>query len=125
MYRGIALRHSSPYHQTGNSLCERVSQTIWRTIKLILNDQSLPEKRWEYVLQEGLRCVRSLVCLTTNETPHERMFKFQRRAMTGTSMPTWLLSPKTVLLRRFIRNKNDPQCEQVKLLDADERESTG
>ena len=46
------------------------------------------------------------------------MFKFQRRAMTGISMPTWLLTPGTVLLRRFIRNKSDPQCEPVKLQNA-------
>ena len=83
-----------------------------------MHDRSLPEERWEDVLQEGLHCVRSLVCLTTNETPHKRMFKFQRRAMTGISMLTWLLIPGTVLLGRFIRIKSDPQCEQVKLLDA-------
>ena len=46
------------------------------------------------------------------------MFKFQRRTMTGTSMPTWQITPGTVLLCRFIRDKSDPQCEQVKLLDA-------
>ena len=118
LYRGIASSHSSPYHPTGNSQCERVNQTICRTIKLTLRDRSLPEERWKDVLQKGLRCVRSLVCLATNGSPHERMFKFQRRAMTGTSMPTRLLSSEIVLLGRFIRNKSDPQCEQVKLLDA-------
>ena len=74
MYRGIASSLSSPYHPTGNSQCERVNQTIWRTIKLILHDRSLPEERWEDVLQKGLHCVRSLVRLATNETLHERMF---------------------------------------------------
>ena len=60
--------------------------------------------------------LRSILCLFS-ETPHERMLKFQK-AMTGISMPTWLLTPGTVLLRRFIHNKSDPQCEQVKLLDS-------
>ena len=118
LYRGIASSHSSLYHPTGNSQCKRVNQTIWRTIKLILHGRSLPEELWEDVLQEGLHCIRSLVCLATNETPHERMFKFQRKAMTGISMPTRLLTPGTILLRRFIRHKSDPQCKQVKLLDA-------
>ena len=51
----------------------------------------------------------------TNEAPHERMFKFLKRATTGTSTLTCLLTPGTVLQRRFIRNL---QCKQVKLLDA-------
>ena len=38
--------------------------------------------------------------------------------MADTSMPTWLLTPATVIRRRFIRNKSDSQCEQVKLLDS-------
>ena len=58
------------------------------------------------------------MCLATNETPHERMFKFPRRAMTGTAMPSWLLSQGHVLLRRFVRNKDEPLCDEVFLLDA-------
>jgi len=33
------------------------------------------------VLPEALHAVRSLVCLATNETPHEGLFRFSRRAM--------------------------------------------
>ena len=76
IYCGIVTSHFSPYHLTGNSQCERINQTIWRTIKLILNDRFWPEEQWEDVLQEDLQCVRFLVCLATNETPHEQMLKF-------------------------------------------------
>ena len=116
--RGIASSRSTPYHPQGNSQCERVNQTIWRTIKLILHKKSLPENAWEDYLDQALHCVRSLICLATNETPHKRLFNFPRRSMIGTSMPTWLLSPGPVLLSRFVRCKGDPLCDQVHLLDA-------
>ena len=56
--------------------------------------------------------------VTTNETPHERLFGFPRRAMIGTSMPTWPMSPSPALLRRFVRTKGEPLCDEVELLDA-------
>jgi len=34
-------------------------------------------------LAEALPAVRSLVCLSTNETPYERLFRFPRRTMNG------------------------------------------
>ena len=114
----IASSHSTPYHPQGNSQCERINQTIWRTVKLLLHEKNLSENSWEDVLPQALHCVRSLVCLATNETPHERMFKFPRRAMAGTAMPSWLLSQGHILLRRFVRNKDEPLCDELFLLDA-------
>ena len=60
---------------------------MWRTIKLNLHERALPEENWEDVLFESLHAIRSLVCLATNETPHSGMFRFDRRSMTGVSMP--------------------------------------
>jgi len=62
---------------------------------------------WEEVLLDVLQAIRSFLCLVTNETPHERLFCFSRKAMMDTSLPSWLLNPGPVLLR-FVRNKNDP-----------------
>jgi len=88
-----------------------MNQTVWRTIKLLLHSKRLPEERWESVLLEALHAVGSLVCLSTNETPHERLFSFSRKAMFGDALPLWLLSPGTVLLSRFVRKKGEPLCE--------------
>ena len=82
----IASSHSTQYHPKGNFQCERINQTIWRTVKLLLHEKNLSE------IPQALHCVRSLVCLATNKMPHERMFKFPWRAMTGTAMPSRLLS---------------------------------
>ena len=38
--------------------------------------------------------------------------------MLGRSLPTWLITPNTVLLKRFVRNKSEPLCDEVELLDA-------
>jgi len=113
--RGISFSTSTPYHPQGNSRCERSNQTIWRTIKLLLHSKRLSEELWETVLPEALHAVRSLVCLSTNETPHERFlrFPFPRKAMTGSALPWWLLHPGPVLLRRHVRTKGDPLCDPV------------
>ena len=109
---------STPYHPSSNGQCERCVQTVWHTIKLNLHEHSLPEEKWEDVLCESLHAIISLLCLATNDTPHKRIFKFNRRSMTGVSMPTWLLKEGPVYLRKFVQNKGDPLCERVYLLDA-------
>ena len=73
----------------------------------------------ERVLPKALHAIRSLLCTATNQTPHERMFSFPRRAISGMAMPSWLLDQNTtVLLRRFVRTKKEPICDPVHLLDA-------
>ena len=60
--RGIATSRSTPYHPTGNSQCERINQTVWKTVKLFLGNYELPQKAWESVLPEALHSVQSLLC---------------------------------------------------------------
>ena len=116
--KGIATSKTTPYHPTGNSQCERINQTVWKTIKLLLAERSLPESAWELVLPDALHSIRSLLCTSTNSTPHDRFFCFQRRSMNGASMPDWLFEPGPVLLRRFVRDKSEPLCDQVDLIEA-------
>ena len=116
--RGVATSRTTPYHPTGNGQCERTNQTIWRTILLCLRNHNSPSSSWENVLPDALHAVRSLLCTSTNATPHERFLKFERRSMLGQSLPHWLLQPGTVLLRRFNRSKSEPLVDHVELLDA-------
>ena len=71
--------------------------------------------RSQYV---ALHSVRTLLCTATNETPHERMFRFQWKVTFGRAMPTWLLREGSALLRRHVRSKSDPLCDNVLLLEA-------
>ena len=116
--RGVANSRTTPYHPTENSQRERIKQTVWRTVKLMLRNRKLSEESWEEVLPDALHSVRSLLCTSTNETPHERFLTFSRKSMVGKSMPNWLLNPGTVLLRRFVINKGDPLCDEVDLIEA-------
>ena len=118
--RGICFSTSTLYHPQGNSQCERSNQTIWRTVKLLLHSKRLSEEDWETVLAEALHAVRSLVCLSTNETPHECFLRFPCEAMTGSAFPSWLLHPRPVLLRRHVRNKGDPSCDLVDLVESNQ-----
>ena len=46
------------------------------------------------------------------------MFQFSRRSTSGLSVPSWLLYPGKVLLRRHVReSKYDPLVEEVDLLE--------
>ena len=116
--RGVAASHSIPYHPTGNSQCERLNQTLWKTIQLLLRTQKLDDDQWEAIFPEALHAIRSLLRTSTNNTPHERFLPFSRRSMFGQSLPSWLVNPGVVLKKKQNRNRNDPLCEEVELLHA-------
>ena len=80
---GIASSKSSIYHPSGNGQVEKCVGTIWKAIKLCLKTLKLPISRWEIVLDNALHAIRSLSCVATNVTPHERFFSYQRRSSTG------------------------------------------
>jgi len=115
---GIATSHSTPYHSTGNSQWERCNQTVWKTVSLILKGRNLGQNLRELILPDALHAVRTLLCTATNASPHERFFPFSRRSMLGRSLPSWMITPGTVLLKKFVQNKSDPLREEVDLLDA-------
>ncbi len=50
----------------------------------------LPISCWHEVLPDAIHSNRSLLCSTTNTTPHERIFCFTRQSIVGRSIPTWL-----------------------------------
>ena len=105
--RGIASNKSSICHTSGKSQAEITMGTVWKAVKLALKTRALPESDYETVLDDVLHSMRSLLCVATNMTPHERFFNFQRRSCTGTSLPTWLtnrdkvFAEKSVLKRKF------------------------
>ena len=115
--RGVATSRSTSYHPTCNVQCERINQTMWKTIQLMLRNHQQSNSNWEAVLPEALHAVRFLLCTTTNATPHERFFNFDRRSMLGRSLPSWLIQSGPVLLKRFVRNKSQPLVDAVELLE--------
>ena len=84
----------------------------------MLTDRKLPQDAWQSIFPEALHAERSLLCATTNATSHERFFGFERKSMLGKNLLAWLLQPGTVLLGRFIQNKDDPLVKEVELLRA-------
>ena len=115
---GVATSKTTPYNPRGNSQCERYNGIIWRTIELAVKSRGLPITKWEQVLAEVLHSIRSLLSTATNSTPHDRMFTYTRKSATGSSLPDWLTTPGTVLMRRFVRSsKYDQRADKVQLLD--------
>ena len=117
--RGIASSKSSPYHSTGNSQVERYIGVIWKAIRLALKTYNLEISSWEAVLPDTLQSLRFLLNTTTNSTPHELFFNFDRRSPSGKSLPAWLATPGPILLRKFVKtHKNDDLVEEVQLVEA-------
>ena len=86
---------------------------------LALRSKRLPVEHWEKVISTALHSIRSLISTSTNETPHERMFNFARKASNGNALPSWLSNPGPVYLRKYVRNsKFSPTVEKVELLQA-------
>lgn len=116
---GIATSRTTPYNPQGNGQIERYNGIIWKTITLALRSRNLNISKWETVLQDSLHSIRSLLCTATNTTPHERMFNHQRRSSNGFSLPSWLTTAGSVLMKRPIRSsKYEPLVEEVELIEA-------
>ncbi|KAL7634037.1 UNVERIFIED_CONTAM: hypothetical protein RMT77_015362 [Armadillidium vulgare] len=84
---------------------------------LALESRKLPTTLWETVLPDALHSIWTLLCASTNATPHERLFTYPRRSSCGLSISTWLTTPGNVLLRKHNRKKEDPWVEEVQLID--------
>ena len=84
-----------------------------------MKSSDLTVSKWEIVLGDALHSIRSLLCTSTGQTPHERFFKFARRSSHGKSLPDWLINPGPVFLRKFVRSgKNDDLVVKVDLLES-------
>ncbi|KAJ0172744.1 hypothetical protein K1T71_011883 [Dendrolimus kikuchii] len=115
--RGIATSRTTSYNPQGNGQVERLNSTLWRTVQLALKTRGLSTENWEMVLPHVLHSIRSLLCTATNCTPHERMFKHQRRSTNGNTIPSWLLNSDQALIKKFNRaNKYQALVEEVELL---------
>ena len=117
--KGIATSRTTAYNPQCNGQAERYNGIIMKTILLALDTYELPIKYWERVLPDVLHSISSLISTSTNETPHERMFSYQRRSSTGESIPSWLSEPGRVLLKKYVRHsKSDHLVEEVDLIEA-------
>ena len=117
--KGVASSMSTPYHPIGNSQVERYNGIVWNAVKSSLKNNNLELRHWERALPQALHCIRSLLCTSTNQTPHERFLNFSRKSVLGYSIPSWLSTPGPVLLRNFVRNsKHDPMVQKVNLTEA-------
>ena len=116
--RGIATNRTTAFNPQGNGQVERYNGIIRQTVSLALRSRNLSIVNWEKVLDVALHCIHSLLSTSTNCTPHEHLFNFQRKSATGDSIPTWLTRSKSTLLKRHLReSKYEPLVETVDILE--------
>lgn len=115
---GVATSRTTAYNPQGNGQAERYVGIVWKAIELAVRSKNLPINKWENVFNEALHSIRSLLCTSTNATPHERLFLFSRRSSNGNTTPSWLLTPGPVLMKRPVRqSKYEPVVEEVHLIE--------
>ncbi len=115
---GIASSRSTPYNPLGNGQVECYNGIIWKFILLALESRKMSTSQWEQVLPDALHSICTLLSTATNETPHERFFKFHQKASHGCAVPSWLATPGKVYLKWSVLMKHDPLVDEVELLEA-------
>ena len=117
--RRVVVSQNSPNNPQGNGLCERYNRIIWKTVQLALANWKMSISKWESIIFEALNTIRTLLCTSTNATPHKRFFSFQRQSSTCTSLPSWFAQPGIISLKHHVCcSKHDPLVSKVKLIEA-------
>ena len=116
--KNIATSKTSRYHPQGNGQVEKLNGTLWKSIQVTLHSRKLQQSDWESVLPDSLHSIRSLLCTSTNETPHERMFSFKRKSTSGKTIPSWVKPGPVYIRNQPRRSKNDPPVTPAELIHA-------
>ena len=88
---------------------------------MLLHSLKQDISNWESMLPTALHSIRSLLNSTTNCTPHERFFNYQRRSgsIGRKVLSSWLINPGPVLLKNFEKSsKDDDLVKRMDLLEA-------
>ena len=115
--KNIATSKTSRYNPKCNGQVEKLNGTLWKAIQVTLHARNLKSSDWETVLPDALHSIRSLLCTTTNATPHERMFNYSRKSTSGKTIPSWV-KPGPIYVRNPTRGKYDPPVSPATLLHA-------
>ena len=112
---GIATSRTS-YNPQGNGQCERYNGIIWKTIELALRSQNLPIPHWEVVMLYIQYALSSAPPMKLHTTECSLI---KRHSCSGPSIPSWLMQPGKVDLKRHVkRSKYEPDVDLVDLLEA-------
>ena len=115
--KGISTSRTTAYNPACNGQVEKYNGTIWKAVTMALKTCGLPMACWQDVLPGALHSLHSLLCMATFCGPHERLLNFERRSSVGGSVPSWLIMPGPVVLKRHVRtSKDDLLVDEVELL---------
>ncbi|XP_065653098.1 uncharacterized protein LOC136080408 [Hydra vulgaris] len=120
LLKRITTNRITPCNLTGNGRIERYNGTIWKSMLLTLKSPNLPRLSWKRDLTDALHATRSLLSTSSNCSPHERLFNFQQRSSSRSSIPSWLVNPGPLMVsmkfiyspKKELENKINP-IEQI------------
>lgn len=112
----IAQSFTTAYNPQGNGQVERYNGVLWNALQMTCHSRGLKVCCWEQLLPVALHSLRSLLCTATNTTPHERLFRYDRRSASGKAFPTWLMTCKKALLKCIRGSKYEPSVQEVEII---------
>ena len=71
--KGTATSRITSYNPRENGQVECLNGTLW---KAIIEINGLPNSYWQDVLNDALHSICTLLCTSTGQTFHERLFNF-------------------------------------------------
>ena len=77
--KGIAASQTTAHNPACNGQVEKYSGTVWKAMTMALKTCGLSMKYLQNVLPDALHSLCSLLCTSTNCSPHERLFNYERR----------------------------------------------
>ena len=101
-----------------NGLVEKLNGTLWKAIEVTLHSRNMKLSTWECVLPDALHSICSLLCTSTNMTPHDLLFSFPRKSTVGKSFPSWVKPGPVYIRNRKRASKFDPPVTPATLLHA-------
>ena len=118
-FRGIATSGTTPYHPTGNiHKANAGTKQFGEQSNSCCIAEDFQKKLGKMFSKMPYILLDHFYALQRISTPHDRFFQFHRRSMLGKSIPSWPLNPGPVFLQNFVKNKGDPLCYEVELIES-------
>jgi hypothetical protein len=101
----VDKRRTTPFHPSGNGVCERGNHTLGNSLRALLLNQCAHEDDWDMLLPQIMRAIRATPHTATKETPNYMLLGRQLRLPDSLIYPVPPDKPKPV--QKYVMDMED------------------